>query len=96
MEKALEELSASALHKLLIEEVNKFIVCLDHGPIAELVQMKYRLRKIFDLIAEKEREENSPIVWGKNSTQPANDPQSEFIKRLLSDQETGESSKINT
>jgi hypothetical protein len=67
MEKALEELSASTLHNLLIEEVNRFIVCLDKDTTEELEQMKARLREIYDLISIKEKEEASPLVWGKNS-----------------------------
>jgi hypothetical protein len=85
MEKALEELSASALRNLLIEEVKKFILYLDHGPILELVQMKYRLRKIYELIAEKEREEEKPLAWGKNSTQPLKNSPPESIDKIISD-----------
>jgi len=68
MDKALEKNSASALRNLLIEEIKKFIVCLDHGSTEELQKMKLHLRHIFDLITEKEREEIIPISWGKNST----------------------------
>lgn len=85
MEKALEELSTSALRNLLIEEVKKFILFLDHGPILELVEMKYRLRKIYELIAEKESEEEKLIAWGKNSTQPGANSQAEAIDKILSD-----------
>ena len=85
MEKALEELSASALRNLLIEEVKKFILYLDHGPIIELVQMKYRLRKIYELIAVKEREEEKPLVWGKNSTRPVKNPLPDYIDKIISD-----------
>ena len=86
MEKTLEELSASALRNLLIEEVKKFILCLDYSPTEELVQMKGKLRMIFDLITEKEREESTPLVWGKNSTQPAKDnPLADHIIKIISD-----------
>jgi len=67
MEKALEELSASALRNLLIEEVKKFTIALDNGSTEELQAMKYRLRMLFDLIAEKEKDEGKPLAWGKNS-----------------------------
>ena len=70
MEKALEELSASALRNLLIEEVKKFIVALDNDPTDELDRKKSQLRKIFNLIREKEQKENIPLIWGKNSTNP--------------------------
>ena len=73
MEKALEELSASALRNLLIEEVKKFIVALDNDPTDELDRRKSRLRKIFNLIREKEQKENIPLIWGKNSTSPQTD-----------------------
>ena len=70
MEKALEELSASALRNLLIEEVKKFIVALDNDTTDELDRKKLQLRKIFNLITEKEKKENIPLIWGKNSTNP--------------------------
>jgi hypothetical protein len=86
MNKALEDLSVSALRNLLIEEVKKFIICLDGSPTDELVQMKGRLRMIFDLIARKERDERSTLVWGKNSAQPAKkDLQADPIRKILSD-----------
>ena len=69
----MEELSASALRNLLIEEVKKIIISLDHRSIEELVQIKGRLREIFDLIADKERQEGLPLAWGKNSIQPSKD-----------------------
>ncbi|MHA4808871.1 hypothetical protein ACX0G9_12225 [Flavitalea flava] len=68
MERALEELSATVLRNLLIEEIKIFIVALDCRPTEELQSMKYRLRRIFDLIAEKEQAELRTLVWGKNST----------------------------
>ena len=74
MEKALEELSASALRNLLIEEVKKFIVALDNDPTDELDRKKFQLRKIFILIREKEQKENIPLIWGKNSTDPYINP----------------------
>ena len=67
MEKALEQLSAFALRNLLIEEVKKFTIALDSASTEELQVMKYRLRLIFDLIAQKENEELKPLPWGKNS-----------------------------
>jgi len=74
MEKALEELSASALRNLLIEEVKKFIVALDNDPTDELDRKKFQLRKIFILIREKEQIENIPLIWGKNATNPHINP----------------------
>ena len=70
MEKTLEELSASALRNLLIEEVKKFIVALDNDTTDELDRRKLHLRKIFNLITEKEKKEKIPLIWGKNSTNP--------------------------
>ena len=67
MEKALEDLPASTLHNLLIEEVSMFIVCLDKETTEELEQRKAHLRKIYDLISLKEKEAAAPLVWGKNS-----------------------------
>lgn len=68
MERALEELSAFALRNLLIEEVKKFTIALDTDSTEELQAMKYRLRLIFDLIAQKEKEELRPLSWGRNSS----------------------------
>lgn len=68
MKKALKDLSASTLRHLLIEEINKFIICLDTGSTEELQQLKLQLREILDLLNEKEKKEMAPLVWGKNST----------------------------
>jgi hypothetical protein len=68
MKKVLEELSASALRNLLIEEIKKFIVSLDHSSSEDLQEMKLHLKNIFELITEKEREENAPLHGGKSST----------------------------
>lgn len=62
----LEELSSFALRNLLIEEVKKFTIALDTGSTEELQAMKFRLRLIFDLIAQKEKEELKALSWGKN------------------------------
>ena len=66
MEMPLEELSSFALRNLLIEEVKKFTIALDTGSTEELQAMKFRLRLIFDLIAQKEKEELKALSWGKN------------------------------
>lgn len=68
MENYLKDLSAQSLRKLLIKEVEKFIKCLDYGNLNELQLMKVNLKDIFNLLAEKERQEMTPIIWGKNST----------------------------
>jgi hypothetical protein len=72
MEKALKELSASTLRRLLIEDVRKFINALDTGSTEELEALKRRLREIFQLLKEKERHE-FPLIWGKNSKKPLSD-----------------------
>ena len=66
MEKTLKDLSASTLRRLLIVDVRKFIDALDKGSTEELETLKKRLREIFQLLKEKERNE-LPLVWGKNS-----------------------------
>ena len=66
MEKALSQLSASTLRRLLIEDIRKFIDYLDNGSTEELEALKQRLRAIFALLKEKEHHE-IPITWGKNS-----------------------------
>jgi hypothetical protein len=48
--------------------------------------MKGRLRTIFDLIAQKEQDERSTLIWGKNSAQHAKkDLQADPIRKILSD-----------
>ena len=67
MEKPLEDLSASSLRNLLIEEVKAFVKCLDSSATQELEEKRKRLILIFHLITEKEKMETMPLVWGKNS-----------------------------
>ncbi|GGB20153.1 hypothetical protein [Puia dinghuensis] len=67
MKKPLEELSASNLRSLLIEEVKAFVECLDSSATHELEEKRKRLILIFSLITEKEKIEAMPLVWGKNS-----------------------------
>ncbi|HEX9513679.1 MAG TPA: hypothetical protein VF939_24475 [Puia sp.] len=95
MEKALEKLPASALRNLLIEEIKKFIVGLDHSSTEELQEMKLHLRKIFDLITEKEKAEGIPLSWGKNSTSLAenspisgNSPKNDLTDGMMPDLQT--------
>jgi hypothetical protein len=70
MEKALKDLSASTLRRLLIVDVRKFIDALDKGSTEELETLKKRLKEIFQLLREKERNE-IPLIWGKNSRKNA-------------------------
>jgi len=70
MEKALIQLSASALRSLLIQETRAFIECLDHGTPEELQAMKVRLQEIHEVLDEKERKEMQPIEWSKNTPRP--------------------------
>ena len=84
MEKALENLSTSALRNLLIDEIKKFILHLDHGSTEELMAMKLHLRNIFDRITEKEREDAGPLKWGKGSTINGESTiQTDFIKEIV-------------
>ena len=63
----MKDLSAHALRKLLIKEVEKFIKCLDNGTLEELQLMKAHLKDILSLLTEKEQQEMAPILWGKSS-----------------------------
>jgi hypothetical protein len=77
MVKPLEDLSASALRNLLIEEVKQFILSLDNGSTEELEKRKLSLRRIYELIQQKENAESSPLNWGKeypgaNAKTPSN------------------------
>jgi len=74
MEKAPKELSASALRKLLIVEVQKFITSLDYASTEELQQKKDRLKEILHSLTEKERHEMARILWGRNAPPKTEDP----------------------
>jgi hypothetical protein len=67
MEKPLEDLPASALRNLLIEEVKQFILSLDNGSTVELEKRKLSLRRIYELIQQKENAESSPLNWEKKT-----------------------------
>ena len=68
MEKAISNLSASTLRKLLTEEIKLFIECLDNGSIEELEKRKEKLREIFKQLSEKELLEMAPLIWSRNSS----------------------------
>ena len=68
MEKALIQLSASALRNLLILETRAFIECLDNGNPDELHARKLRLQEIHEVLDEKERKEMEPIHWSRHSS----------------------------
>ena len=85
MENTLEQLSASALRRLLITEVQKFIAALDTGSTRELDEMKARLKRIYDLIAEKERAENLPLNWGKNPIRKISQPREDSADDSIPD-----------
>ena len=68
MEKPLEELSASSLRNLLIKEVKLFTASLDNAVTEELEKKKLFLRRIYELIQQKEKAESAPLNWGKKST----------------------------
>jgi hypothetical protein len=67
MEIPLEQLSASKLRTLLIEEVKSFVESLDKGISQELEEKRRHLIMIFKLLSEKEEIEMMPLAWGKNS-----------------------------
>jgi hypothetical protein len=68
MEKAISELSASRLRKLLNDEIKNFIDCLDNGSIEDLEKKKEKLKEIYKQLAEKELLEMAPIIWGRNTS----------------------------
>jgi hypothetical protein len=68
MEKPLEQLSATVLRKLLITEVKTFIACLETVSPEKLQEMRDRLIAIYKVLAEKEKIEMLPLVWGRNSS----------------------------
>jgi hypothetical protein len=68
MEKAITHLSASALRKLLTEEIKLFIDCLDNGSIEELEKKKEKLKEIFKQLTEKELIEMAPLIWSRTAS----------------------------
>lgn len=88
MEKALEDLSASTLKNLLNTEVRVFIAALDNGSTEDLQRMKLRLRRISDLITEKEKVDSIPLIWGRNSTNSTSNSQLDIRDGLTSDAQT--------
>ena len=88
MEKALEDLSASTLKNLLNTEVRVFIAALDNGSTEDLQRMKLRLRRISDLITEKEKVDSIPLIWGRNSTNSTSNSQLDIRDSLTSDAQT--------
>jgi len=73
MEKPLIELSATALRKLLINEVKHFVECMDVASPEELRDVKDRLIILYKALYEKEQQNRLPIVWGRNSTNEKKD-----------------------
>jgi len=71
MDKAQDNLSASALRHRLIREIEGFIAGLENSPLSDLQEKKLKIREVLDLLHEKEKIETSSIHWGKNSTEPA-------------------------
>lgn len=68
MDEPFDQLSATALRKLLIVEVKTFVACLETTPPERLQEMRNRLIGIYKTLTEKEQLEMLPLVWGRNST----------------------------
>ncbi len=71
MNKAYQDLSASALRHLLIVEIENFIRGLEHRSLDDLKTNKLAIQEILNSLREKEGKETTPLVWGKNSTEAA-------------------------
>lgn len=67
LEKTLDTLSASALRKLLIDEVKLFIECLDNSSHEELLIKRTRIIEIYKAVTLKEQLDMLPLVWGRNA-----------------------------
>jgi len=67
MDEPFDQLSATALRKLLITEVKTFVAGLETIPHERLQEMRNRLIAIYKLLTEKEQLEILPLVWGRNS-----------------------------
>ncbi len=73
MQKDLEKFSTTDLRRMLINEIKRFIFCLEFNAVEELEEMRTFIKHIFDVLEEKENKEKAPLNWGKNSTQFGND-----------------------
>jgi hypothetical protein len=71
MNEAHQDLSASALRHLLIEEIENFIRGLEHRSTVDLLTNKWRIKEVMDSLREKESKESAPLIWGKRSTEAA-------------------------
>jgi len=79
METSLEQLSTSGLRALLIEETKVFVQQIDKGDEQVLKDQRSRLLVISAVLAEKEKKESAPIVWGKSSSKIATEPDSPVL-----------------
>lgn len=68
MENGLEDLRASQLRVLLIDEVKSFVRALDLPDTKELEEKRNYLISIFHQLSEKEKAEALPIHWGKHAS----------------------------
>lgn len=71
MNKAYQELSASALRFLLIEEIENFIRGLEQKSVKELQANKLKIKEVLNFLRDKESKEMTLLLWGKNSTEDA-------------------------
>ena len=63
MNSTLSDLSASALRKLSILEINKFIVALEYGTtLSDLSEMRSYLKMVLEELSRKENEEFSRVL----------------------------------
>lgn len=94
MDEPFDQLSATALRKLLITEVKTFVAALETTPHETLQEMRNRLIAIYKLLTEKEQLEMLPLVWGRNSTNKPADtgavpPAADILEILPAPNENG-------
>ena len=68
MEKDFEKHTTIELRKLYIKEAREFISRLENNSTEELTEFKIYLKYIYDLLVERERKEQTVLLWGKGST----------------------------
>lgn len=73
MDHPFEQMSATALRKLLLIEVKAFVDGLDNIPPERLQEMRNRLIAIYKTLRDKEQLEMLPLVWGRNSADKKTD-----------------------
>ena len=69
MEMDLGGFTASNLRGLLIKEIKLFIMCLGFCAVEDLEEMRWHIRRLYEVLGEKEKCEMNATNWEKDSSQ---------------------------